>query len=210
MSYVGTRRPEKTEKCVLGYICRWFSPPSDCIQFFFSVKKKLHEKWRKLYERVKQELSNGMICLSKFSREHYENLGRSYLVRIPPPEKLNNWQLTFLFFIVNKCAYHGANSAALLPESMQNRFPCVYRPGVGGRLIWIWLSGYQWISTQSIPPRLFSEVLSPKSPLSLVSSSPNCHISWLLLCMDGAALARILHVAGCPSPSHRCCPIVVF
>ncbi len=28
--------------------------------------------------------------------------------------------------------------------------------------------------------------------------------------MGGAALASILHVAGCPLPSHRCCPIIVI
>jgi hypothetical protein len=27
--------------------------------------------------------------------------------------------------------------------------------------------------------------------------------------MGGAALASVLHVAGCPLPSHHCCPIVV-
>ncbi len=59
-----------------------------------------------------------MVCLIKLLQEHYEYLGRSYLVQIPPPEKLYNWHPTFLFFIVNKCAYHGTDSAALLPGCM--------------------------------------------------------------------------------------------
>ncbi len=67
--------------------------------------------------------------------------------------------------IVNKHAYHCADSAALLPGCMRNRFPCVCRTEVGGRLIWNQLSGDQLISTQSIPPQLFSEVLSPQITL---------------------------------------------
>jgi hypothetical protein len=61
----------------------------------------------------------------------------------------------------NKPAYHDANSAGQLPGCMQNRFLCVCCSGVGGRLIRNQLSGDQFISTQSIPPELFSEVLSP-------------------------------------------------
>ncbi len=45
---------------------------------------------------------------------------------------------------------------------MQNRFPCICHSGVGGRLIWNQLSGDQLISTQSIPPWLFSEAPSPQ------------------------------------------------
>jgi hypothetical protein len=64
-------------------------------------------------------------------------------------------------------AHHGADSTALLPGCMQNRFPCVCHSGVGRRLIWNWLSGDELISTQSISPWLLSEVLSPQiAPLS--------------------------------------------
>jgi hypothetical protein len=36
---------------------------------------------------------------------------------------------------INKGAYHGADSAAVLLGRMRNRFSCVCRSGVGGRLI---------------------------------------------------------------------------
>ncbi len=50
----------------------------------------------------------------------------------------------------------------------------------------------------------------PPICLSLLSPPPQTvHISWLLPWMGGAALASILHVAGHPSPSHHCRPIVV-
>ena len=51
--------------------------------------------------------------------------------------------------------------------------------------------------TQSIPPGLFSEVLSPKSPLSLFFSSPNCPHE-LIVASDGS---RCRQVVVSPSPS---------
>ena len=68
---------------------------------------------------------------------------------------------------------------------MQNRFSCVCHSGVGKRLIWNQLSEDQLISTQSIPPRLFFEVLSPQiAPLSCLllpklSTLVDCCLRWV-------------------------------
>jgi hypothetical protein len=60
------------------------------------------------------------------------------------------------------------------------------------------------ISTQSPPPRPFSVVPPPRNCPSLSSTPPQTvDISWLLPRMGGAALARVLRVAGRPSSSHR-------
>jgi hypothetical protein len=69
------------------------------------------------------------------------------------------------------------------------------------------LSGDQLISTQSIPPRLISEVLSPQiAPLSRLLLPK---LSTLVDCCLGWVAPSILHVAGHPSPTHCCHPIVV-
>ena len=115
----------------------------------------------------------------------------------------------------NKCAYHGAGSAAELPGRMRNRFPCVCRSGVGGRLIWNRLSGDQLISTQSIQPWLGLRFYPPKSPPSLISSSPNIQ-HWLISAFNGWR-SPCKHSACCWPPiaitllsSHRCHQIAVI
>ncbi len=74
---------------------------------------------------------------------------------------------------INKRAYHGADSAAILLGRMRNRFSCVCRSGVGGRLIWNRLSGDQSPLNQ-FHRYSFLSFCPPKSPISLVSSSQNC------------------------------------
>ncbi len=59
-------------------------------------------------------------------------------------------------------AYHGADSAALLPGRMRNRLWCLFCSGVGGKLVWNWSSGDEMISTQLLPPWPFSVLPSPQ------------------------------------------------
>jgi hypothetical protein len=110
--------------------------------------------------------------------------------------------------------HHGADSAALLPGRMRNRAPCVCRSGMGGRSIQNQLSGDQLISTQSIPPLLGLRFYPPKSPPSLVSSSPNfphrlivAFNGWYSNCKRSAC--RWPPIAITSSSSHRRRPIAV-
>ncbi len=103
---------------------------------------------------------------------------------------------------------------------MQNRFPCVCRSGVDGRLIWNRLRGDQLISTQSIPPRLFPEVLSPQiAPLFCLllpklSTLVDFCLGWVAqhlqaFCMSLAAHCH--HIVVVPSlSSNRHHPIAVL
>ncbi len=98
-----------------------------------------------------------------------------------------------------KRAYHGAVSPALLPGCMRNRFPCVCHSGAGRWLIWNQLSGDQLISTQSILPRLFSEVLSPQTaPLSCLllpklSTLVDCCLGWVVQHLQAFCMLLTAH-----------------
>ncbi len=121
---------------------------------------------------------------------------------------------------INKHGYHGTNSAAILPGCMQNRFLCVCHSGVGRMLIWNWLRGDQLISTESIPPRLFSEVLSPQiAPISCLhlpklSTLVDCCLGWVaqhlqVFCMLLATHCH--HIVVVPLSSSYChCQIAVL
>jgi hypothetical protein len=97
---------------------------------------------------------------------------------------------------------------------------CVCCPGVGGRLIWNWLSGDQLISTQSVPPWLFSEVLPPQiSPLSCfllpkLSTLVDCCFGWMAqhLHTFWMLLASHCHlIVVLPLSLSNChCPIIVL
>jgi hypothetical protein len=103
---------------------------------------------------------------------------------------------------------------------MQNRFPCICRSGVGGRLIWNQLSGDQLISTQSIPPQLFPKVLSPQiTPLFCLllpklSTLVDFCLGWVtqhlqVFCMPLATHHH--HIIVVPSLSSNCCrPIAIL
>ncbi len=109
-------------------------------------------------------------------------------------------------------AHHCADSAALLPVCMQIRFPCVCRSGVGKRTIWNWLSGDQLISTQSIPPQLVSEVLSPQiAPLSCLllpqlSTLVDCYLGWVAQHLQAFCMldAHRHHIVVVPLSSYNC------
>ena len=104
-----------------------------------------------------------------------------------------------LFYNINKHAYHGANSAALLPGSMWNKFQCFFCSGVDRKLIWNWLSGDEVIPTKLPPPWPFC-CLFPQNCPSISSPSPQTvDVSWLLHRMGGAALTNFLTATGCPS-----------
>ncbi len=76
--------------------------PVGFAKWFFWQKTKSTWKMEKTFWKSKTRAFKWyMVCLSKFLQERYKNLVRSYLVQISPPEKLNNWHLTFHFFIVN-------------------------------------------------------------------------------------------------------------
>ncbi len=68
---------------------------------------------------------------------------------------------------INKCVYHGADSAAILLEHMRNRFLCVCCSGGGRRLLWNWLSGDQSPLNQ-FHLDSFLSFCPPKLPLCLV------------------------------------------
>ena len=56
--------------------------------------------------------------LSKFRRDHYYKLGTSYMVPTP--------QYSMPVSTLLQHAYHGTNSAALLPGCMRNRLWCLF------------------------------------------------------------------------------------
>ncbi len=121
---------------------------------------------------------------------------------------------------INKCAYHGTDSAVLLPGHMRNRFPCVCCSGVSGRLIWNQLIGDQLISTQSIPSQLFSEVLSLQiTPLSCLllpklSTLVDCCLGWVVQHLQAFCMllaAHCHHIVVIPLLSSNCrCPIAIL
>jgi hypothetical protein len=103
---------------------------------------------------------------------------------------------------------------------MRNRFPCICRSGVGKRLKWNQLSGDQLISTQSISPQLFLEVLSPQLTalfcllLPKLSTLVDFCLGWVVqylqaFCMSLAAHCH--HIVVVPSLSSNCrCPITIL
>ncbi len=107
--------------------------------------------------------------------EHNEKLGESYMDKTPPFEVLTDTEYVCPPIWPLNHAHHGADSAALLPGRMRNRTPHVCRSGVGGRLIWNWLSGDQLICwnpwgsiLQEIPITKywrFPSVCHPKYPI---------------------------------------------
>ncbi len=117
-------------------------------------------------------------------------------------------------------ADHGANIAALLPGRIQNRFSCICHSRVCGKLIWNQLSGDQLISTQSIPPRPVSEVLSPQiAPLSCLllpklSTLVDWCLGWVAQHLQAFFMllaAHCHHIVVIPlSSSNCCCPIAVL
>ena len=54
---------------------------------------------------------------TKITLKHYENLSESYVGRPPPPERLTDWHLTVLVFIINKHDHHGTDRQ---PHPQQN------------------------------------------------------------------------------------------
>ncbi len=91
---------------------------------------------------------------------------------------------------------------------------------MGKKLICYWLSGDEVISTQSIPPWLFSEVLSPQiAPLShpllpKLSTLVDCCLEWVVQHMQLFFMllaAHRHHIIVSPLLLSNChCPITVF
>ena len=113
-------------------------------------------------------------------------------------------------FIINKHAFYVVPIAQ--PHSQDT---CGIGSGPFSALGWPegWF-GIDWVEMKWSPPhRLHLDIFChsfPQNLPSLPSSSPQtAHISWLLPRMGGTGLVSVLHVAGCPSPSHRqghhCC-----
>ncbi len=124
-----------------------------------------------------------------------------------------------LFYNTNKHAYHGANSAALLPGSMRNKFQCFFCSGVDRKLIWNWLSGDEVIPTKLPPPWPFC-CLFPQNCPSISSPSPqtvdvSCcciewavqrsQISWLPLAVHHGSIIIIVIVQSSSSWCHCYC-----
>jgi hypothetical protein len=103
---------------------------------------------------------------------------------------------------------------------MQNRFPCVCCSGVGRRMIWNRLSGDQLISTQSISPQLFPEVLSPQiAPLFCIflpklSTLVDFCFGWVAQHLQAFCMSLATHhhhIIVIPLLSSNChCPIAVL
>ncbi len=129
----------------------------------------------------------------------------------PPPDQLNDWHLTFLFFIVDKPAYHGADSAALLPRCMQNIIHKAFS-ALGRAKRWF---GTGWVEMKWSPLNQFHldsflHSIPPNYPSFLSPPPQTVHISWLFPWMGGTVLTSILHVASCLLSSYNCRPIVVI
>jgi hypothetical protein len=117
-----------------------------------------------------------------------------------------------------KTYYHGADSTAVLLGRMQNRFLCVCRSGVGGRLIWNRLSGDQSLLNQFHLD--FSEFLSPQiAPLSCLilpklSTLVDCCLGWMAQHLQAFCMLLATHrhhiVAVPSSSSNRRRPIAVL
>jgi hypothetical protein len=103
---------------------------------------------------------------------------------------------------------------------MQNMFQCVCCSGMGKKMIWNWLNGDEVIYTQSIPPQLFSEALSPQiAPVSCLllptlSTLVYCCLGWVsqhlqAFCMLLAAHCH--HIVVIPLlSSNCCCPFAIY
>ena len=72
-------------------------------------------------------------------------------------------------------ANHGADSAALLPGCMRNKFWCFCCSGVSGRQVWRQFCEAQISPQNCLHLDPFISLHPPKLPPSLLSSSPNCH-----------------------------------
>ncbi len=117
-------------------------------------------------------------------------------------------------------AHHGADSTAILPGHMRNRFPCVCHSEVDERLIWNQLSRNQLISTQSILPRLFSVVLSPQIALlshlllPKLSILVDCCLGWVAQHLQAFCMllaTHCHHIVVVPLLLSNChCPIAVL
>ncbi len=134
------------------------------IEYIFRRKKStiffLTKMENTIWKSKTRSFQQYMGCLNKFLSEHNEKWSERFIGQTPLFEVLTDTEYVCPPTGHLNHAHHGANSAALLPGCMWNRFLCVCHSGVGRRLIWNWLSGDQLISTQSIPPQLASEVLS--------------------------------------------------
>ncbi len=151
-------------------------------------------------------------CLSNFLSEHNKNLGESYMGKTPLFEVLTNTEYICPPIGPLNHAHHGANSTALLPGCMWNRMLCVCCSGVGGRLIWNWLSWDQLI-TQSIPPWFLFEVLSPQiGPLShlllpKLSTLVDCWLRWMAQHLQAFCMllaTHRYHIVVIPLSSSNC------
>ena len=173
--------------------CALPQPSSDWIHLvlwneIFSQKRNPWQKLRTPSEKEKNEIfgmTDGLPIF--FLSEDYENWSTRYVLcgPKPPPKQLNDWHPSFLFFVVNKHAYHGANRIALPPRIYVEQLRVVFC-GVGRKLIWNWSNGDQMISTKLPRPHL--ELLCLCHPISISQNPPSVsspfpktlHISWLL------------------------------
>lgn len=160
----------------------WF-----CEMKYFRKKKSMTKIKNAIWERAKWDLWNDRWIAYSFLSEDYENWSTRYVLcgPKPPPKQLNDWHPSFLFFVVNKHAYHGANRIALPPRIYVEQLRVVFC-GVGRKLIWNWSNGDQMISTKLPRPHL--ELLCLCHPISISQNPPSVsspfpktlHISWLL------------------------------
>ncbi len=146
--------------------------------------------------------------LSNFLSEHNEKWSESFMGQTPLFAILTDTEYICPLIGPLNHAHHGANSAALLPGCMRNS---VHLPLWGGQRVV--LKMIEWRSNDlhsinSISTHFWVSI-PPNHPSFLSPPPQTVHISWLLPWIGGAALASILHVAGCPSPSHCRHPIVV-
>ncbi len=200
------RRPNIPQPKLLPrtpYVLNW-------VQFekknMFLWKIKIKQKWKKPPEREKWDLSNGTWFACIFLSKHEEKWGESYMRQTPLCATLTDTEYVCPLIGPLNHAHHGANSAALLPGWICRIDSCAFA-AMG------WADGWFGIDIEwrSIDLHLINAVLTlfrgsiPPNCPSLLSPPPQTvHISWLLPWMGGAALASVLHVAGCPLPSQCC------
>ena len=169
--------------------CALPQSPSDWIHLvlwneIFLWKRNPWQKWRTPSEKDQNEIfgmTDGLPVY--FLSDHYENRSTSYVLCGPktPPKQLNDWHPSFLFFVVNKHAYHGANRTALPPGYMWNNFEW-FSVGLAESWFGIDQMEIKWSPLNCLLLELLC-LCCPisQNPPSVSSPFPKTlHISWLL------------------------------
>ncbi len=149
-------------------------PSTLCTELSTFCDKK--RPWIKIYNKMTNTIWKSktrsfqqyMGCLSKFLSEHNKKWNEIFMGQTPLFAILTNTEYISPPIGPFNHAHHGAISAALLWGCIQNRFLWICCSGVGERFEINW-SPLNQFHLHSLP-----RFYPPKSPLSLVSSYPNC------------------------------------